>query len=149
MLVSQYPNLGNPGSWEQTLQKGSPVLFLWVAPLRWATQIMNSHHLPWLPAPCDSWSSSELLGSSLPLSQAHPTILLTLHEQIRIGGDGRAARTWVGAETGEWGHRPSFLGALSKMNTVFLRRCSSICIQNFRNKQKWKLFLSNFLEQNR
>ena len=65
MLVSQHPNLGNLGSWEQTLQKGSPVLFLWVAPLRWPTQIMNSHHLPWLPALCDPWSSSELLGSSL------------------------------------------------------------------------------------
>ena len=40
-------------------------------------------------------------------------------------------------------------GELSKTNTLFLRWYSSICIQNFRNKQKWNLFLSNFLEQNR
>ena len=68
MLVSQHPDLGNLGSWEETLQRGSPRLFLWVAPLRWATLKMNSHHLPWLSAPCDSWSSSELLGSFLYLS---------------------------------------------------------------------------------
>ena len=88
MLVSEHPDLGNLGSWEQTLHKGSSVLFLWVVPLRWATRIMNLHHLSWLPASCDPCSSSELLGPSFSLSQAHPNILLNLQNRSELGDMG-------------------------------------------------------------
>ena len=82
----------------------------------------------WILGPCDPGSSRELpwwslflLGSSLSL--------LTPHEQVRTGGDVMVTRTWVGAETGEWRHRPSVMGGTFKdeycvLKKVLLNFCS-------------------------
>ena len=65
MFVPQHPDLGNLGSWEEILQRGSTRLFLWVAPLRWARPTPSSL------APCSLWSWEQ--------QQASGTISLSLY----------------------------------------------------------------------
>ena len=134
ILVSQYLDLGNLGSWEQTLQRGSPMLFLWVAPLRWARPTSSSLN------PCSLWSWKQTGWSvclSLSLSQnwGRCDNSKDLGRNQRQGGGDKDRQSWGAGGTFKDEHS--------------LRSYTSISVQNFRNKQKWDFFLHNFLKHNR
>ena len=118
------PIVENLESWEQTLQRESPVLFLWVASLMWAR-----------PTPCslDHWSlwSWKQHGTSI-MVYFPPRLITVTADPPWIGQNwGRCDgnKTWIGAETVGWEHRPLVMGGTFKdeycvLKKVLLNFCS-------------------------
>ena len=86
-LFSQHVDLGVLGSWAQALPRGSLVLFLWVAPLRWSRSASSSltSSAPW------SCEQQQLPGWSL-----SPPSLWTPPWTGQKWGDVIATRTCLG-----------------------------------------------------
>ena len=133
-LFSQHVDLGVLGSWAQALPRGSLVLFLWVAPLRWSRSASTSL-TPFSPWSCEQ---QQLPGWSL-----SPPSLLTPPWTGQKWGDVIATRTCLGTRgrgVVTWTISPGVLGGTVKDKYyIILGRYSSICVQNFRKKQNIKV----------
>ena len=133
-LFSQDLDLGVLGSWAQALPRGTLVLFLSVAPLRWSRSASSSL----TPSALSSCEQQQLPGWSL-----SPESLLTPPWTGQKLGDVIATKTCLGTKVRgvvTWTFSPGVLGGTFKDKYyIILGRYSSICVQNFRKKQNMKV----------
>ena len=127
-LCLKNPDLGNLGNWEQTLQRGSPVLFLWITLLRWARLASSSL------ATCSLWSWEQWWASRVHSLSLSPRLISnTVDPTINCGTCDNSKDLSRNQRQRSGGIDCESWGKLLKINIVFLRRHSSICIQIFKN----------------